>query len=241
MTETTRPLVGTIHPDDMAEIREGVDAAQRAVDLLHHEGARIEVPTPWRWWEYGTAIQMMLNQYKERMNEIEVLDVGSGWSALGPTLQLTYNTKVTEYEPNAQYLNDREGVQHALGKHSRQGLTLHQCGLENMPETQFDVVCCVSVLEHVAPQIELASWVELARRVKPNGMLYITTDCVPYKSRSYTFDNLREQNFVLDDLMIRTATLEQFGFTPMGKPDWTYHGSYVYDYTFWRCGMMNLS
>lgn len=241
MTETTRPFIGTIHPDDMLEIREGVDAAQKAVDVLHHEGAHIAVPTPWRWWEYGTAIQMMLNQYQEKMSDIEVLDVGSGWSALGPTLALLYNTQVTEYEPSAQYLTDREDTQAALKRRRRRTLELVQCGIENMPDRKFDVVCCVSVLEHVNPQAELDCWKTLAASVKPNGMLFVTTDCVPEKGRSYAYDNLRTQNFTLDDLKHRIQMLSGWGFTPMGKPDWKYNGSYVYDYTFFRCGMMQLA
>jgi len=240
MIEMTRPLVGTIHPDDMLEIREGVEAAQRAVDYLHAEGARIEVPTPWRWWEYGTPIQMMLNQYKEHITDIEVLDVGSGWSALGPTLALLYGTQVTEYEPNIDYCRDRIFVNMVLANKGQKVLQVHQVGLENMPQDQFDVVSCISVLEHVNPQLERSFWTALAQRVRPNRMLYITTDCLPERGKPYTYDNLRTQNFVVDDLKERVEFLMSFGFIPLGKPDWKFNGCFVYDYTFFRCGMMKL-
>jgi 2-polyprenyl-3-methyl-5-hydroxy-6-metoxy-1,4-benzoquinol methylase len=239
--EMTRPLVGTIHRDDMFDIREGVDVAQRATDYLHMNGARIEIPSPWRWWEYGTAIQLMLNHWAERVSEIELLDVGSGWSPLGPTMALTFNTQVTEYEPSRQECMDRIEVQRILHGKGRRLMHIEPIKLEQMPDTQFDVVCCVSVLEHVQQEAERQLWMELAKRVKPNGMLYITTDCVEEKGKKYTFDHMRSQNFTVADLKERVERLMAGGFTPLGKPDWEYHGAFVYDYTFFRAGMMKLS
>jgi hypothetical protein len=85
-------------------------------------------------------------------------------------------------------------------------------------------------------------WRALADRVKANGMLYITTDCVERKDGKYVFDNLRMQNFTVADLRERVEDLTSDGFTPMGVPDWRYHGPMVHDsYTFFRAGLLKLS
>lgn len=233
-----RPLVGTLHPSDYVDIHDGVIAAQKATEYLRSQGARIEIPTEHRWWEYGTAIQMMLDHYKERISDIDVLDVGSGWGAVGPALSLTYNTTVTEYEPGGGERHDRQRTIQILKNAGRKGINLHSFTLETMPAQDYDVVLCISVLEHTDPAKEKSFWLELGNRVRPNGLFYMTTDCVPEAGKAYTFDNLRTHNFVLDELKERVEMMIEHGFTPLGKPEYVYNGNYVHDFTFFRCGMI---
>jgi len=51
------------------------------------------------------------------------------------------------------------------------------------PDATFDVVTCVSVLEHMTPGSDLLSLWEIARVLKPNGHLLMTFDVVPPEPR----------------------------------------------------------
>lgn len=234
-----RPIGNTICKLDYPEITDGVAAADRATAYLRHKGVRIEIPTEHRMWEYGTAIQIALQHYQERMDRIEVLDVGAGWGVLGPALSFHYDTQVFECEPDPACRKDREKCNAVLKAHKRKGIVVSADDILHLPEMRFDVVCCVSVIEHLPPDVEKACWWELARRVKPGGLLYLTMDCVPLHGRSYQFDNLRQQNFTVDDIKPKVELLQSYGFSPLGKPEFCYNGAYVYDYTFYRLGMLN--
>jgi SAM-dependent methyltransferase len=221
----TRTLVNALHPDDYSEIVEGVQAVQNAVQFLHHRGVRIEIPHTHRWWEYGTAVQLLLTHYKEDLPQIEVLDVGAGWGAVGPTLSLFYGTKVTECEPDLQCRQSRTRCNDILREQGKPEIDVTSRDILCLPDHKYDAVFCISVIEHLAPATEAACWRELVSRLKPNGLLFITMDCVPDPRKQYAFDNLRCQNFTM-------------GMIPMGKPDYAYKGSFVFDYSFFRAGFV---
>src|SRR5665213_554471 len=93
--------------DDYNEIHDGVSAIKAATGYLKNQGVRIEIPDIHRYWEYGTAVQLLLNNYKNKLKDVDILDVGSGWGALLPTVSLLYNSNCTEYEPWDVCRNDR--------------------------------------------------------------------------------------------------------------------------------------
>jgi len=118
-------------------------------------------------------------------------------------------------------------------------MTVCNRGVDNLPDSTFDAVFCISVLEHVEPVSERLAWSNLASRVGRGGLLFITTDCVEHKGRTYMWDQYRRQNFTLEMLKERVEGLTSHGdFTPMGQPDWEWKGPQVHDYTFFRVGLI---
>jgi SAM-dependent methyltransferase len=234
-------ICNTIHPDDYKEIQTEIALCEHTVKFIKSEGGRLEIPCYERWWEYGTAIKLALDLERERMGPLSILDVGSGWGAVGPTLSLysKYSkSKVIEYEPDqGMYGADRDKVNLILQKAQRQTINIHGYNIFNMPMQDYDVVFCISVMEHIHPNLELQAWRELVTRVRPSGILFITTDCLPEKGKPYMFDELRAWNPTPDCFEQRVKMVEDMGMKVMGTPDYTYNGDFVHDqYSFFRVG-----
>lgn len=233
-----RPIGNTVHLDDYQEIMEGVSAVKKAADFLRQRGVRTDLPHEHRLWEYGTGVQILLDHYKEKLPEIDVIDVGSGYSAFGPALAFFYNTQVVECEPDPICRDARMTCNVVLKQLGKKEIITTADDAMHLPDRKFDAVMCISVIEHVAVHEEMQVWEELGKRVKDGGILYVTVDCVPRKDGRYAYDNLRTQNFTLDDLKPRVAKLEEMGFATLGKPNWMYNGDAVFDYTFFRIGLV---
>lgn len=235
-----RTLVNTLHLDDYFDIKQGVEVAKNAVSVLQGHRCPIVIPHEHRWWEYGTGIQMMLDHYKEKMPQIDILDVGSGWSGFGPSVNYTFNSNVIEYEPVAQYRNDREQTIAVLHSFGKKGIYLHGFGIENMPAQDYDVVCCISVLEHVPKNFEKQAWKELAARVRKGGLMYMTTDVVEDPTVPHVFDELRVMpNYTLPEMKERVEMLrDECHMIPLGIPNYKWNGNHVHDFTFFRAGFM---
>ena len=234
-----RSFVKCLEVADYKEINEGVEVIELAVRNIGPKiGGRFAIPHPHRYWEYGSAVQALLSLYQERIgNGMTVLDVGSGWSPLGPALAFVFKLHVTEVEPEFQSRSARAYCNAALRFFNKPEITVLDGGVEKLPDEKFDAVFCISVLEHVNPKNEVQGWKNLAERVKPGGLFFMTTDIVPDPKGHYTFDEQRAQNYTLDVMAKRVDMLTGMGFTPMGQPDYTFRKSEVYDYTFFRCGM----
>lgn len=239
--EYRRPMVGSIHTDDWQFIQKGVDIAQQATRELKAAGVRIEIPTEFRWWEYGSAIQLV-DYLLEVREKVDVVDIGSGWGVVGPALILEYGKKVevSEYEPDQMYWADRANCNAYLQRTKGQEIYYHHFDLSNMPAQDYDAVFCISVMEHVPfPQPERGCWYELAKRVRPGGVLFMDCDLVPERKPfgSYRFDELRAHNYIMDEVKERVEWLKGFGLKPIGVPDFQYNGSVVHDFTFFRIAM----
>lgn len=232
-----RTLVNSLHPDDYNDIREGVTIAKGATAELQSRGVRLDIPTENRWWEYGTVIQMMLNQYRDRMSEVTILDVGSGRGVVCPALALTFNTICTECEPAQAERNDRLRCNSVLQAMGRRQISVQEHSTMTLPDVQYDMVSCVSVIEHIDPSIEKASWSNLGDRVKPGGLFFADVDCVPDQSKKYVFDELRAHNFTCEEMKDRVELMMEKGFEPIGEPNYEYNGNQVLDFTFFRVGM----
>lgn len=234
-----RPICNTIHPDDFVGIASGIELCKQAVGFFSGKGCRLEVPHPNRWWEYGTCLQILMDHYKEELSGKTILSVGSGWDVVGPALALMFDCQVVECEPISACREDRIKVNVTLKAAGKKEIIVVPNDLMSLPQGLFDAVLCVSVLEHVAVEQERMAWLHLADRVRPNGLLYLTMDCVPRPGRGYTYDNLRETNYTTSALAERIeAMCIGKGMTTLGPPDYEYHGNQVFDYTFFRVGFI---
>lgn len=233
-----RPLVSVLNPSvDYPEIQGGVDAVSNVAAFGRQHRIALDWNHDHRLWEYGTAIQILLNKYTDRgIHNLEVLEVGAGWGRLGPALVLSYNAKVTECEPNGDCKQARAPLNAEFARMNFNQIELITTGIEDLPNRLFDAVFCISVIEHVKD--EKQGWLELATRVKPGGVLFITTDIVPERNRTYVYDHLRTHNYTIDELKDRVEMIVKLGFDTIGTPDYTYYGNHVHDYSFFRAGFI---
>src|SRR5262249_40624583 len=152
-------------------------AISKTVNVLGPKiGGRFDIPHPHRYWEYGSAVQALISIYQERLgtNGMKVMDVGSGWSPLGPSLAYMFNLKVTEVEPQFQARSARYFSNQVLKELGKKEITVLEGGVETLPDEMFEAVFCISVIEHVDPRHELEGWKNLAKHVKPGGLLFMT-------------------------------------------------------------------
>lgn len=232
-----RTMVNTLESEDYIEIEAGVQVALQGIEWFRRNGVEILLGHDNRYWEYGTAIQLLLFLYGEdKIADLDILDVGTGPGGLGPTLALIYNASVTECEPDVQWAQARESINDLLTKWERRPLNVLNVGFDGLPDKQYDVVYCISVLEHVKE--EKQAWEQLAKRVKPGGLLFLTTDCVEKHEEAYKFDDYRENKFTPQDLEKRIIMLQELGFNTVGLPDYQWHGAQVFDYTFFRAALI---
>jgi len=118
-----------------------------------------------RAWEYGLLLKLLEN---EDLHGKRILDAGTGASLL-PDYLASLGAKVvsldtsTPMEPRSKSLT----VDYLVGDMAK--LTF--------PDQYFDIVICISALEHVGSlkKTKLALS-ELTRVTKNNGLLYLTTD-----------------------------------------------------------------
>jgi 2-polyprenyl-3-methyl-5-hydroxy-6-metoxy-1,4-benzoquinol methylase len=242
-----RTLIKTIQSEDHDFIKNEKAEIATAASLLSKHEIRCDIGHPERFWEYGYALKALRLVYPDTQ-PLDVLDVGAGWSPLGPALAMQPGVCVTELEPDFTCKANRymtslfllgEGHQAIDWQQGTAKDLMYEIGEQKIPaHPQFHAVFCISVLEHVERSYELKMWADLAKLVKPGGLLFITCDCVPDRLPK-VFDNLRVTNYMTQDLMARVGNLDSnYDMVPLlGQPDFTYHGNYVHDYSFFMAAM----
>jgi 2-polyprenyl-3-methyl-5-hydroxy-6-metoxy-1,4-benzoquinol methylase len=234
-------MIGSINPIvDYSIINRGVTFVKEKTTFFQSKGCRIEIPVEHRYWEYGSAIELAwrhrcVHPLQERT---KVLNVGCGWDAVSPSLATENIFDITDCEPDDTCRNDRKKVNEVLVSMQRYPIKLLPNGLDNLPQEDFDIVYCISVVEHVDNEIE--QWKHLADRVDEGGTLFITCDCIPDPNKPYTFDHMRRTNYTMDKLKARIEMICEMGFNTLGEPDYIYHGNHVYDYSFFRVGFQRV-
>lgn len=232
-----RTLVNSRHPDDEKDIETEIVELRYACKDLMDNGLNIEVPEC-RYWEYGTVLKMLKDyciDTKTMPMDINFLDVGSGHGLMCPALSYLYGVNVTECEPSDY--QHREKTNAFLKSQDAKEIRVFPVSTDNLPDETFDMVSCISVIEHMTADIESRCWKNLVDRIKPGGLLFIDVDCIPDPNRSYIFDNLRVHNFTIPEMKERVELLQSYGMVTLGEPDYNWNGAMVHDFTFFRIGM----
>jgi SAM-dependent methyltransferase len=230
-----RTLINSRHPDDDKDMVYEQRQLRAVNALLLANNLNIEVPDC-RYWEYGTVLMMIKTlEYWRSTIDTTFLDVGSGHGLMCPALSYLFNMNVTECEPSDY--QHRVQTNEFLKASGAPEIRVFPVSTDNLPDEQFDMVSCISVIEHMTADIEQRCWKNLVDRVKPGGLLFIDVDCIPDPSRGYVFDNLRVHNFVLPELKERVELLMSYGMQPIGEPDYNWNGAQVHDFSFFRIGM----
>lgn len=233
-----RALTNSLHLDDYKDMEEDVKELKIMFDKFVAQGNLwVVIGNEHRYWEYGTVMMLLIDYCKGNMDELKYLDVGSGWSLIGPAMAYIYNMNVTECEPSPREFNDRITMNAYLQAEGKKQIRVLQQGLDNLPDEQFDLVSCISVIEHLPADVEIRCWKNLVDRVKPGGILFVDCDVVPDNTKSYMFDNLRTHNFTIPEIQDRVKLLKSLGMESLTEEDYTWNGAHVYDYSFFRICM----
>lgn len=128
----------------------------------------------------GMASQLMQSPPHKPLNEMRVLDVGSGGGLLTESLSRLGATLVVGLDASEQVVQAARAhsfhfnsklLQSAVEYHG--GTTVEQFATQWKEKQLFDVVTCLEVIEHVPePESLLRAAVSL---LKPNGILFVST------------------------------------------------------------------
>lgn len=202
---------------------------------------RIDTPTTnpdshkHKFWEWARTTHAIREVFGPRIG-LRILDIGSAFSLLGPALAYLGH-HVIEAEPDGGMVQERGKLQDLIHRVGDGKLQTFQCGYGSLVgqvgvSEQFDVVCSISTIEHVETQAEGPAWAEMVDLVKKNGLLHVTLDCMPEARKGFKNDQVRATNFDMEMVRERVEALKTMGMVPIGPEDYTFHGPFVYDYTF---------
>lgn len=213
---------------DLNDHVDEMDHVDSIVQIMTGVASRFEHPL--RRWEYGLALHVI-----RKNGGTDVLDVGGGGSIFAPAAEWPdVGLLVTQVDPGdcASWVRDQRArlMNYSDDVHLsyiQEDFMTYQENLDLIG--QYDAVTCLSVIEHVAKPAPFIK--KLASRVKPGGLLVITTDFHP-SGKPKVDGHLRTYNKRSMDTMI--TALKKLGFEFFGsKPDWTYNGDDVNDaYSF---------
>lgn len=208
-------------------------AGQLAIDrhpLITDEILRGQHPQ--RSWEYSLALYALeywaAVRYDGRsyFNEANPLfaDIGGAGSNFWRTFSHYTKKPATAIDPNHAWDSDSDAA-----LYFRDPLRVFK---REHPDQQFDVVFCLSVIEHV-PSTELQQFEQdLCSLVKPRGLLALTCDAGESHPDVYHFNWMRERIYTpagLDALQV--VFQQQYGLKPLTPPDYQWTGPTVYDFS----------
>jgi hypothetical protein len=198
-----------------------------------------------RMWEWGRVLFLLKEifgyPFKQPLaisegSRISILDIGTAVSLIGPALAYL-GLDVYETDVDLGWQKERLKLKTFLDTFKPAGIfswtqagfgTLHErCG-----KRQYEVVMSISTIEHVETSLEKAAWKEMADLVKPGGLLIVTMDCFEFAKKGYKYDDVRFTNYSMDTVKDRVTELKSYGFFPIGKEDYKWHGVFVDDGSF---------
>lgn len=203
------------------------------VDEMSHIDSMVQIMTgvasrfehPQRRWEYGIAL------YAIRQNGgKQVLDVGGGGSVFAPAAEWPdVGLEVTQVDPGdcSRWLQDQRARLGNFTDHVHLSY-VQKDFFEYEGDKLYDAVTCLSVIEHVGKHNAFVK--RLAEFVKPGGLLVITTDFHP-SGKAKVDGHIRTYN--KRSMSGMATALKKLGFEFFGsRPDWSYNGDNVNNYSF---------
>ena len=183
----------------------------------------IQSQHPARAWEYSLALYALDVWMGQRgiVNPV-IADIGGAGSNFWRTFHHYTRKPSYRIDPNHEAGPDGKSIafRQTLAEYMRE---------EGKP---FDVVFCISVIEHV-PEAELLDFTtQLGMLVKPRGLLFLTTDVGEKEPDIYHFHWMRSRIYTPETLAALGYSLTRIRFSSLGLSDLTWNGPAVYDYTF---------
>jgi len=173
-----------------------------------------------RQWEYP----YLLAHLPEPKREFRILDAGSGWRFFAPALARR-GFDVTACDVDRSL--NRRYAELARDESLALRFDLEDLGALRYGDESFDLICCVSVLEHTRDHSRIAG--ELARCLRPGGTLLLTFDVSVRGDREIpvagaralidTLESVLEPIYAFEDrLLLDEAALE--AHTDLLRTEW---------------------
>ena len=230
---TQRPLsryatVEDVMSPDFMELNKVFDGLSARFDLPDHSDIN-ESRYPWsagllnkpafyaaRLWEYPYCILSA-----EMRPGMKVADVGCGMTAFTVYLKHEAGCDVVGVDPDVF----ESGVKykgHGVSQEfiERTGLKFVRGDMDHVPlETDSqDRVFCVSVMEHVPPDVRRRGMQEIARILKPGGRAILTVDVSMWFELNRPLDLIWESGLTLANPSDLSWPARRFGMFDSGKP-----------------------
>lgn len=209
-----------------------------------------------RAWEYSMALRALeswiagppvIDGYgtahlPHQQHPALVADIGGAGSNFYKTVlpRMQENGRVHVVDPELATPDDQRGIVHGLlDRHAiAVKYPLHEWALYKQNNSAYDVVFCLSVIEHVGSGPKDVSGVfgflsDLRSLVRPGGLLFLTCDMGEKGPDTYHFHWMRKW---IPTPAVLAGLVEEmcihYGFRRLGAPaDFEYRGPTVYDYT----------
>jgi SAM-dependent methyltransferase len=215
----------------------------QTADLAHHFQNVQRVPDaldgqhPIRLWEYAMTLRA-IDAWRATLHPSaqwyapHIADVGGATSNFWKVLrQQVTRVPVSLIDPN--YPEHRAGDGYTMFPHEIASALVQYPDLREA----FDVVTCISVLEHLPPAAVNGFLTDLTRLLKPGGLLCLTCDYGDYQRPSpdqdrHHFHWMREQIFDFASIVTQVLDpLDRLGYNLLGGTDLQWTGAQVFDYT----------
>lgn len=239
--------IKSIEISDFDEIREEVEQLQWLTKEFRVQCGDVRIDStdtighPMRMWEWGRV----LKNFKEHFGypfygkEINVLDVGTAVSLIGPALSYL-GCRVVECDVDASFQPERLKLKKFLDNFPPAiGFEWVQAGFGTLKERcvprskeKYDAVMSISTIEHVETSLEKNAWKEMFDLLKPGGLMIVTMDCFPVAKKGYIYDDVRYTNYDMNLVKERVDELKSYGMKTVGGEDYRYHGIFVDDGSF---------
>lgn len=232
-----RPYTRSLHPDDY-QFLPHADILRDFERLMSGRGVGHREWHEHRLWEYASIMQQL--DELDVPTGASILDVGSGGSFFPPYLATIGGYPHVSLTDSMKYGDVTPDVQ-AQRSHYSIALPLYDLLVEDMSprfeigwsgaSDAWDVVMCISTIEHVDADKHDDALRELCRVTKPGGLIFITSDYFrdlehfeQSVSKHLQFTPYRRE-FVLD---IPSKIPVEF----VGDTDLYYRGDFVHNYSF---------
>jgi SAM-dependent methyltransferase len=226
-----RPYTRSLHPNDYQFLPHA--PAIRAFQMLmashevpHHISHEHKV------WENASIMQQL--EDLDVRHDARLLDVGSGGLFFPPYVAQRYPDLTLTDSADIRPIVDAQCAAYGVE------MPFYQLRAEDMsvlPSDHWDVVMCISTIEHIASGHHDAALREICRLTKPGGLMFITSDYFRSVNGSYDRRQYRESPFrhcqetpYHKELVLRLPEL--MGASFVGDTDLEYAGDFVHNYSF---------
>lgn len=232
-----RPYNRSLHPDDYeflphAKPLRAFEHAMTAVGVQHrawHEH---------RLWEYASMMQQF--EQLDVQGDAQILDVGSGGSFFPPYLatiggypnvSLTDSMKYGDITPDIESQRAHYNIELPLYDLLVEDMSVRPSIGWTGASDFWDVVMCISTIEHVDADQHDNALREIWRITKPGGLIFITSDYFRDHAQ-FEASPSRHLQFTpyMKEFVLTIPSMIAVDF--VGETDFDYCGDFVHSYSF---------
>jgi SAM-dependent methyltransferase len=226
-----RPYTRSLDPADYAYLQHVGPLRYFEQEMTRH-GVPHREWHEYRLWEYASIMQQLDELAVPK--DATILDVGSGGSFFPPYLVTVGGYANAALTDSMAYGDIFEDVRRQREHYCGAALPLFDLPVENMvtiADGSYDVVMCISTIEHVEAAKHDDALRELLRVTKPGGLLFITSDYFRDVAQWEASPSRHVQHTAYTkDTVLSLPSRVDADF--VGETDLDYRGDFVHNYSF---------